>query len=220
MAAMEALWGITHRGDGAGDVSDHHRSPAGAVRRHCAEPVRDAVSLIQARPGIDRKTTVRGMILAATSQELAPVDTWAHLTDVAVAAAAFLALVSIIVSVVLARNAASAARKDRRYTFELGLLAQLSRDIGARNWAACHGPIRALIRDANDDSELLATRGSFEVQNTPLCDSTWRDVKDEIDAKFQGVRDSLRLDQVIVAQNEVMQLEIATAIETRVGLDK
>jgi hypothetical protein len=158
-------------------------------------------------------------------------DTWAHGTDIAVVLAAVAAFIAIPLAIwlssrattqasKLASDAAALERKDRRYTFELGLLAQMSRDIGARRYETCFGPIRALIRDPENSEELKIMRGYFKVQNTPECDTAWEQQLVTLTAKH--AHEGAYSKETLIAKDRdaLIQGEIASAIETRVALDQ
>lgn len=157
------------------------------------------------------------MILAETIQRVSVEnDFWIYATDLCVAAAAVLALVSIVYSGRLERRSEAAAARERRADFELGLLAQISDVYSRTGLPYITGYVRALIRSDKNHTDLLVLRHQLQVHpntSTAAADS-WLVVESRSHGKERTYADQDLQDMRAAA----IPREIAEAIERRISV--
>jgi hypothetical protein len=81
------------------------------------------------------------------------------------------ALLAALAIAYAARSAAQSKRdliRERRLVFELGLLAEIRRQIGFTQFAHLSGYVGALIRDANDETDLPVLRTAIGTKGGPI----------------------------------------------------
>ena len=81
---------------------------------------------------------------------------------------ALLAALAILYAAVQATNARKALIQERRAEFELGLLAEIRRQMSTTGLSHLSGYVAALIRDTNDESELRVLRAAIGTKSGPL----------------------------------------------------
>lgn len=128
-------------------------------------------------------------------------DWLTYATAAATVLAAVLALASIIYSGRQARKAEAALLQERRADFELGLLADMSRQYGITGYNHLQGHLTALVRPSSSDDDLPALRAYFQARPTPAGQ-----------AKLDGLRTS---EDGANALRLVVGQEIQEAIERR-----
>lgn len=144
------------------------------------------------------------MIITAV-ERVEVVPDWLTYSSVgATVGAAVLALVSVVYSGCQARKAQRALLRERRADFELGLLAEMSRQFGITAVDHLHGHLWALIRQGSPPDDLPVLRAHFGRYPTP-----------EGQAQLEATRESDRPEQQRAALHAVVRLEIEQAIERR-----
>lgn len=150
----------------------------------------------------------RRMGLAADVEKVSVQPDW--LTYVT-ALGTLIAAVAAFAAVVFAAHESKRSRQDllteRRLNFELGLLAEMSRQHAITGSQHLHGHLRALFHDHADASELSVARAATRVHATQQCLVRLREIEDSAPDRHTAHQ----------AVDAVIGHEIEAAIERRMN---
>lgn len=164
------------------------------------------------------------MPTSAAAIEVSPTGWLAWLVAAAVVLSAVLSLVAVRVAtreaqrtreqaLVAAEQARAEAAIERRLQYELGVLAEMSRQHGITGLLHLGGSVRSLVRPDSPEEDLPLLRVLEDVFPTDLGERKHREIEEQVEGEglaARGTRDSRRA--------RVVGREIEDAIDRRMAL--